>query len=324
MTERYRVDRSIGGGYTVRQTDFIDDMVFGVAGVAGKLIGASVDGLAALAQNSRDRKMSDAIDEMISTADSGNFERLRRFAAAFCEQYPQQPHGHVFANVALTGLGRYDEALTAINKAVQLGLEPLEATRFRIETYQKKGDLGNFLKECSTLIQSSQTRRDGYIGRAFALLQIRDLDLALSDVNRAIELCPDRSGYFLRGHIYRARQQPEQALADYTRADRLYPNWADLLEQRAEVYDLLEKTAQADADRAQVAQLRERNRDPSEAEAVKEARHFLNELRSNGVKIKVAPNGSDLEYDAYGLRPKEIVKLQRLKLEIVQILQGAA
>jgi hypothetical protein len=50
MSDRYRVDRSVGGGYTVRKTDLVEDVAIGAAGVAGTLIGASINGIGALAR----------------------------------------------------------------------------------------------------------------------------------------------------------------------------------------------------------------------------------------------------------------------------------
>ena len=71
MSDRYRVDRTIGGGYSVRQSDFIEDAAVGASRVAGNLIGAGLDasigGISTLIRNSRDRKLSKAVDDMVST-----------------------------------------------------------------------------------------------------------------------------------------------------------------------------------------------------------------------------------------------------------------
>jgi len=170
--------------------------------------------------------MTDAINEMASTAASQQFDQLLTLATAFSRRYPQHPYGPVCLSVALAGKGRYEEAIPAVSRAVQLGLDPVEAAMFRASTYQQKGDTAQLLKEYTVLTQNGETRHQGYMGRAEALMQIGDFEQALADANQAISISPDEFGYSLRGDIYRAAGQFQKAVDDYSRADRVYPNWA--------------------------------------------------------------------------------------------------
>src|SRR5690349_21219419 len=109
MSDRYRVDRTFGGGYSVRRTDFVEDMAVGAAGVAGSLIGMAIGGVANAARNSRDRKMQEASAAMQKAAEASEFDRLLALATEFVRRYPQQAEGHAWMAIASTEKDRYDE-----------------------------------------------------------------------------------------------------------------------------------------------------------------------------------------------------------------------
>jgi tetratricopeptide (TPR) repeat protein len=89
-------------------------------------------------------------------------------------------------------------------------------------------------------------------------LMLRDHDSALADFNRALELNPsDAMAMAGRGSaLFRKGQYPE-ALSDLTAAIAQRP-LAETYDLRAQVYRALHRTAEADADARQAAQLRPR------------------------------------------------------------------
>ncbi|TIV92118.1 MAG: tetratricopeptide repeat protein, partial [Mesorhizobium sp.] len=77
--------------------------------------------------------------------------------------------------------------------------------------------------------RSHQTNRRPSSARARARLQKGDLDGALADVNRALEIDPSYSpGYYGRALILVKMHEPEKAIADFSRAIEMEPDDAPL------------------------------------------------------------------------------------------------
>jgi tetratricopeptide (TPR) repeat protein len=314
MADRYRLDRAVGGGYTVRRTDVVEDAFVGAAGIAGNLLGAGINGLVTASRNARDRRMQEAVDAMVSAADARQFDEFLLLASEFVRRYPQQPLGLMLLAMALVENARCDEAIAAADRAVQLGLGQSEAHTVRAQAYLRKGALGKAIQEYTALTRDPETRGSGLLGRARALIQIGDLEQALDDASQAIAVSPDEFGYRLRADIYRAKGELDKAIDDYTRANRLDPTWAEVLERRAEAYDLLGKAEEARADRAALETL------GADDPLLDEARGLLSHLREHGVRLKVASNSRDIEYS--GARPigETLASMKRLKPQLLQLL----
>lgn len=124
MADLHRVDRSYGGGYTIRPTTWEEHAIDSaflrggeIAGaIAGNIIGASIAGLRRAARNARDRRMQRAVDAMESTARAEDFDHLLSLSLDFVDRYPQLPHGRTFLAIAFTAKGRYGEAIAAIDR----------------------------------------------------------------------------------------------------------------------------------------------------------------------------------------------------------------
>jgi len=72
-------------------------------------------------------------------------------------------------------------------------------------------------------LRSRQPAYDAY-DRARQLAGKEQLDKAMAEINEAIDIEPEEAAFYaFRGQLYRARQQPEQAAADFDRATSLYP-----------------------------------------------------------------------------------------------------
>jgi tetratricopeptide (TPR) repeat protein len=127
-----------------------------------------------------------------------------------------------------------------------------------------------------TQVPVPELRQISLLCRARLLLQIGDLDQALRDANDAIATLPDESAYVMRGHIYRSRGNHDACLAGYSRAIQLSPDSVDLLENRAEVYEMLGRLEEAEADRAAVAE-------------TNPVRDFLALLENEGVRLDCIP-----------------------------------
>jgi tetratricopeptide (TPR) repeat protein len=312
----YRVSPSSGGSYTARETDAVEGAALGAAGLFGSLIGASVRAGAKMNQDRQDRRMAEALAAMDAAGENDDFDRLLSLATDFERRYPQNPSGAAYASMALSKLSRCDEALAAVNRSAQLGLDQEEANVLRANIYFLKSDLGKAIKTFSTLTaaQSTDGRFHGYFGRARALLQLGDLDQALRDINAAITICPDEQGYCIRGDIYVERKQPEQAIEAYTLADRLCPHWHGLLESRALAFEALGKAEEAERDRAACKAIKDQ--EDADCEVV----GIISQIRAQGGTLTVTKYG-ELDVKDIRLAGSALEDVRRLKPKIIEYLQ---
>lgn len=88
-----------------------------------------------------------------------------------------------------------------------------------------------------------------YRKRGFALRRLNELEQAIIDFDRAIELDPEYArAYASRGSAYRKLEKYEQAMGDYNRALEINPNYAWAYYGRAEVHRLQKEYVQAISD----------------------------------------------------------------------------
>lgn len=85
-------------------------------------------------------------------------------------------------------------------------------------------------------IAADSNDASAYFDRHYAWKRLEKLDLALSDINKSIELEPDPIAFLSRAQVYRQTGDHEKALKDYTRIERDEPilwqeNWFGLLYQ---------------------------------------------------------------------------------------------
>jgi tetratricopeptide (TPR) repeat protein len=131
--------------------------------------------------------------------------------------------------LALRSLGRYEEALTSLDRAIELDPHSAWALTSRGETYRL-------------------TRR---------------YEEALADLNHAIELSDDWA-FLNRGATYLLTGRYEEALADLNRAVELYPEGAWRFYSRALAYLVLGQRDDAATDLKTAIQLAQQRYDPAE------------------------------------------------------------
>jgi Flp pilus assembly protein TadD len=131
----------------------------------------------------------------------------------------------------------------------------------RADILSDAGMTGKAIQEF-TYIASSPTAQEHpelkatcILSRAMLLIEIKDHDQALRDVNEAIAIMPDEASYMVRGHVYRAMGNLDKCLEDYTRAVQLLPDEPGIRETRAEVYEELGRLEEAIADRGAAAKI---------------------------------------------------------------------
>lgn len=96
---------------------------------------------------------------------------------------------------------------------------------------------------------------DLYLRRASLNKLRNELDLALADLNKAIELSPSAAVYTNRGQLQTTRKNYDAALADFNKAIQINPNDAFGYRGRAYTYEQLKKADEALADYAKANEL---------------------------------------------------------------------
>jgi len=253
----YRVEKSWDGSHRVRRTSGDEEICAAAGAAAGWMVSAGVEGLAGLARHVKDRRLSRAVEDMRQAADSDQNDRFLVIAADFVRRYPSIPMGHAAYADALARSARYEPALRAIGRAVELGFDETEARMIRVDIYGDAGQPGQAIQELTALADSAdpEVRQISLLMRARLLRDIGDHARALADANAALAVLPDEWAYTLRGHVYRAMGDLDRCLEDYSRAISLDPTEPGFLENRADVYEELGRSDEARTDRAAATEL---------------------------------------------------------------------
>ncbi|HET9257647.1 MAG TPA: tetratricopeptide repeat protein [Pseudonocardiaceae bacterium] len=263
MSDLYKFRKS-GDGYVAHPTTWeqhaadrlVDGAAIGAAYLAGGVLNLGARGVRKLARSMRDRKAMQLIEEMNAAEEAGDFERMLEVTREMVRRWPQEDFGHCKTGYALAALGRTDEAIAAVNRAVELGMDEYEGHMIRAMAYGVGGHTGKAIQEFTALThhpQSVEARAVGLMGRVDCLIELEDFDQALSDANAAVAALPDEDSYETRARVHHLRGDDEQCLADLRRAIRIAPDNPALLNARADKYEALGRTEEAETDRTAAA-----------------------------------------------------------------------
>jgi tetratricopeptide (TPR) repeat protein/tRNA A-37 threonylcarbamoyl transferase component Bud32 len=129
--------------------------------------------------------------------------------------------GEVYLALAREQLdhGAVEEALVALNRAIELEPDNAEYYRQRADAYWHVGDLEAALADADWIVAHSGNDASNYLFRARLLRDYGELGQALRDQTHALALDPDYAdAYHERGEIYLWQGAYEAALADLDRA----------------------------------------------------------------------------------------------------------
>ncbi len=137
---------------------------------------------------------------------------------------PQNPNYYNSLSSALQNIKRYDRALAAINRAIEIApRSSWYINRGNIYKDLKKWDLA--LADYNQALVLNPNNPRAYIARTDVYEERKEWDLALADYNRAIEIDANfAAAYITRGSFYTDRKQWDLALADFNKAITIDPN----------------------------------------------------------------------------------------------------
>jgi tetratricopeptide (TPR) repeat protein len=115
--------------------------------------------------------------------------------------------------------------------------------------YQDKGDLDLALSDYNKAIQINPNLAETYSNRGNIYQDKGDLDLALSDYNKAIQINPNLAeAYNNRALTYQCKSEFDQAIAGYNKTLEINPYYAEAYDNRGNVYQSKGDVNQALAD----------------------------------------------------------------------------
>ena len=133
--------------------------------------------------------------------------------------------------------GQLDEAISDLNKAVELNPLDAGAYFYRGNAYYKKGQFDEAVSDYGKAIELNPRYTNAYFSRGLHYLNKEDYKKAISDYNKAIKITPDNpAAYYYRGTAYFAKKKYKKALSDYNKAIELDPEYVNAYINRGFYY----------------------------------------------------------------------------------------
>ena len=169
---------------------------------------------------------------IISAADAGLFATTVALTEAFLKENPDSVRAWLDLGHASTCLCRYDDAIAAYQKAIDLakdaGQNPDGIYSELGQLHRQRGDF-ELAAECfQNQIEANPDDAAGYLMSATLLLQSGDPDQAIETLNRALD-CPSgikEEVHFSLGTTYRSKGELVQARDQFQRALSISPDYA--------------------------------------------------------------------------------------------------
>jgi len=163
--------------------------------------------------------------------------------------------GWVFAT-----LGRFDEAIEDLNKAIALEPNSFEAYNTRGVVFVIMGHYREAIEDFDRAIALKPSCYEAYAARGVSLRNVGQLDRAIDSFNKAIAIHPDRAeAYNDRGLTYAFAKQYLSALHDYNLAIELYPTFAMAFGNRGDLYRAMGENERAIMDYQQACNFGDKN-----------------------------------------------------------------
>ncbi len=181
--------------------------------------------------------------------DAGDFERMLIDADYLTTMRPTSNAAWNTHGIALTRLGRLDEAVASFSDAIELRNDHGPTYLNRAEALYNSGDLESSLADCNRAITWEPDFANAYAQRGLVKSAAGLPDLALVDCNKTLSMQDQNwRGYFCRGTVRLKKQEFAEALSDLSRALELNPENTAILFDRAEALRHLGRHQDAVAD----------------------------------------------------------------------------
>ncbi|MGE0269209.1 MAG: tetratricopeptide repeat protein [Candidatus Omnitrophota bacterium] len=151
---------------------------------------------------------------------------------------PQKPRGYLNLGKAYLDRRDYRQALSYLNKSIQLKPQNYDAFNYRGLLLYQQGLLSMAVDDFTRAVEIDSTRTAALVNRGNVYRKIGQYALALSDINQAIEKSPeDFRHYINRGNVYAKMELYGQALADFQKVIKLQPHYLEVYKNIGNVYE---------------------------------------------------------------------------------------
>jgi arylsulfatase A-like enzyme/Flp pilus assembly protein TadD len=175
---------------------------------------------------------------------------------------PNLPIAYLQLGTALSSLRDYEKALSVLRKAVEMRPD-LIIPRYQLgSALFETGEFGAAAIEFETAVSRSPEWPEAHFSLATAYARMDRMPEAIKEYEKVIDLRPNHYGaHLLLGRALALSGDPASALPKLTKAASLQPDSPEPHSFLADVYEQLEKTADADRERAEAERLKT-NRKP--------------------------------------------------------------
>jgi Flp pilus assembly protein TadD len=156
--------------------------------------------------------------------------------------------------------GEWGRALECLNEVIRIEPENGTAYQQRVWVLLELGMSAEALQDAEAAVRMEPDDSESYQARGAACIKVGQFERAVADLTQYVDE-EDTSvasgthasrGYYLRGLAHAGLGNFHQAIKDYGRAIRCWPDWPEPYEARAEAYQSIgdSKLARADHDQA--------------------------------------------------------------------------
>ena len=193
----------------------------------------AIEGIQSL-ETGKDRKAYETgLDAVLSLYEQGRMGQVLEHVRLLIDLYPSQPDLHNIAGAAAAGIGQFERAIEAYDKALLFKPDYAEVHSNRATALIGLKRYDEALASCDKAIKLLPGNAQAHSNRGIALKHLGQVKEALASYDTAIRLMPNVAEiHYNRGNALLGPGGLEDALAAYDRAIALRPNYVDALANR--------------------------------------------------------------------------------------------
>jgi tetratricopeptide (TPR) repeat protein len=149
----------------------------------------------------------------------------------------QAADAYISRGVSNLKKGQIDDAVSDLNKAVELNPEDASTYFYRGNAFYENGQIEKAVSDYTKAIERSPRYTNAYFSRGYVYLTTGEYSKAISDFNKVIDIHPDNAhAYNYRGCVHFAQKEYQGALDDFSKAIELDPGYIDAYLNRGNIY----------------------------------------------------------------------------------------